>query len=113
MLEKLTGSQRTRGMFYTLSATRLAYLGAGYVNGEKPRDYGQDPKENQVAIVERRAKNKLVFLFPAPAIRIEARHPGAGALSASTEHRPSHRVAATIAQIIAMPPLTCSVWPVT
>jgi len=65
-LEKLTGSQRTKGMFYTLSATRLAYLGAGYVNGEKPRVYGQDAKENQVAIVERRAKNRLVFLFPAP-----------------------------------------------
>lgn len=65
-LEKLTGSQRTKGMFYTLSATRLAYLGAGYVNGEKPRSYGQDAKENQVAIVERRGKNKLVFLFPAP-----------------------------------------------
>jgi hypothetical protein len=64
--EKLTGSQRTRGMFYTLSANRLAYLGAGYVTGEKPRTYGQDPKENQVAIVERRAKNKLVFLFPSP-----------------------------------------------
>ena len=65
-LEKLTGSQRTKGMFYTLSATRLAYLGAGYVVGEQPRRYGEDPKENQVAIVERRGKNKLVFLFPAP-----------------------------------------------
>lgn len=64
--EKLTGSQRTRGTFYTLSASRLAYLGAGYVNGEKPRSYGQDAKENQVAIVERRGKNRLVFLFPAP-----------------------------------------------
>ena len=53
-------------MFYTLSATRLAYLGAGYVIGEKPRSYGQDPKENQVAIVERRGKNRLVFLFPEP-----------------------------------------------
>ena len=66
MLEKLTGSQRTKGLFYTLSATRLAYLGAGYVHGEKPRSYGEDPKENQVAIVERRAKNRLVLLFPAP-----------------------------------------------
>lgn len=65
-LEKLTGSQRTTGAFYTLSETRLAYLGAGYVTGEKPRRYGQDPKENQVAIVERRGRNKLVFLFPAP-----------------------------------------------
>jgi hypothetical protein len=65
-LEKLTGSQRTRGMFYTLSATRLAYLGAGYVVGDKPRSYGEDPKENQVAIVERRGRNRLVFLFPLP-----------------------------------------------
>ncbi len=65
-LEKRTGSQRTKGMFYTLSATRLAYLGAGYVNGETPRIYGQDARENQVAIVERRGKNKLILLFPAP-----------------------------------------------
>ncbi|MCA3561642.1 MAG: DUF4893 domain-containing protein [Aestuariivirga sp.] len=64
--EKLTGSQRTKGMFYTLSSNRLAYLGAGYVTGEKPRVYGQDAKENQVAVVERRGKNKLVFLFPSP-----------------------------------------------
>lgn len=64
--EKLTGSQRTQGMFYTLSAKRLAYLGAGSVAGEAPRRYGEDPKENQVAIVERRGKNRLVFLFPAP-----------------------------------------------
>ena len=66
MLEKLTGSQRTTGRFYTLSATRLAYLGAGYVEGEKPRAYGEDPKENQVALVERRAKNRIILLFPAP-----------------------------------------------
>jgi hypothetical protein len=64
--EKLTGSQRTKGMFYTLSANRLAYLGGGYVIGDKPRVYGEDAKENQVAIVERRGKNKLIFLFPAP-----------------------------------------------
>lgn len=66
MLEKLTGSQRTQGRFYTLSATRLAYLGAGHVAGDKPRSYGDDPKENQVAIAERRAKNRIVLMFPAP-----------------------------------------------
>lgn len=65
-LEKLTGSQRTRGLFYTLAETRLAYLGAGYVIGEKPRRYGEDAKENQVAIAERRGKNRLILLFPAP-----------------------------------------------
>lgn len=65
-LEKLTGSQRTTGRLYTLSATRLAYAGAGYVNGEAPRKYRQDAREDQVAIVEQRARNKLVFMFPAP-----------------------------------------------
>lgn len=64
--EKRTGSQRTKGMFYTLSPTRLAYLGALYYHYEKPRSYGQDPKENQVAVVERRGENRLVFLFPSP-----------------------------------------------
>jgi hypothetical protein len=66
MLQKLTGSQRTKGMFYTLSATRLAYLGAGYVADEAPRRYGEDPKHDQVAIAERRAGNRLILLFPAP-----------------------------------------------
>jgi hypothetical protein len=66
VLQKLTGSQRTKGRFYTLSATRLAYLGAGTVNDDPPRNYGDDPKENQVAIVERKAKNRIVLMFPAP-----------------------------------------------
>ena len=66
MLEKLTGSQRTRGMFYTLSATRLAYLGGGYVAGEPPRAYGAMPAEDQVAVVERRAENRIILMFPAP-----------------------------------------------
>jgi hypothetical protein len=66
MLEKLTGSQRTKGRFYTLSATRLAYLGAGFVADEKPRNYGDDAKENQIAIAERRSENRIILLFPAP-----------------------------------------------
>jgi hypothetical protein len=66
MLEKLTGSQRTRGRFFVEAGSRLSYVGAGYVAGEKPREYGDDPKENQVAFVERRAKNLVVLMFPAP-----------------------------------------------
>jgi len=65
-LEKLTGSQRTSGRFYTLSATRLAYLGAGHYHDERPRNYGADPERDQVAIAERRAKNRIILLFPAP-----------------------------------------------
>ena len=66
VMQKLTGSQRTKGRFYTLSTTRLAYLGAGSVNDDPPRNYGDDPQENQVAIAERRAKNRIILMFPAP-----------------------------------------------
>ena len=66
MLEKLTGSQRTRGFFYTLSGDRLAYLGAGYVAGETPRRYGDDAIQDQVAYAERRAPSRIILMFPAP-----------------------------------------------
>ncbi len=66
MLEKLNGSQRTRGFFYTLSGDRLAYLGAGYVAGENPRRYGDDAMQDQVAYAERRAPNRIIMMFPAP-----------------------------------------------
>jgi hypothetical protein len=65
-LKKLTGSQRTQGRFYTASDTRLVYVGAGTVNDDPPRKYGDDPNENQVAIVERLARNRLVLQFPDP-----------------------------------------------
>ena len=66
MLEKLNGSQRTRGFFYTVSGDRLAYLGAGYVAGENPRRYGDDAMQDQVAYAERRAPNRIIMMFPAP-----------------------------------------------
>lgn len=66
MLEKLTGSQRTKGYFYTEAADRLVYLGAGHVAGENPRRYGENPQEDQVAYVERRAPNRIILMFPAP-----------------------------------------------
>jgi hypothetical protein len=65
-LEKLTGSQRTTGRFYTISATRLAYLGAGHYADEKPRPYGEDAGRDQVAFVERRAADRIILMFPAP-----------------------------------------------
>ena len=65
-LEKLTGSQRSSGRFYTLSATRLAYLGAGHYHDEAARNYGADPERDQVAIAERRGNNRIILLFPAP-----------------------------------------------
>lgn len=68
ILEKVTGSQRTKGKFYTASDTRLTYLGAGYVAGEEPRKYGQVPWQNQVAYAERRGDKRMVLMFPAPNI---------------------------------------------
>jgi hypothetical protein len=65
-LTKLSGSQLTGGRFFTGSGTRLVYLGAGWVAGEKPRSYGDDPKENQVAYAERRGRNRIVLMFPQP-----------------------------------------------
>jgi hypothetical protein len=65
-VEKISGSQRVTGRLYTKSDTELVFVGAGHVNNDPPRKYGQDPKEDQVAIVTRRSKEKLVFEFPAP-----------------------------------------------
>lgn len=65
-VEKVSGSQRFTGYLYTKSDTELVFVGAGHVNDDPPRIYGDDPKENQVAIVSRLGKQKLVFEFPAP-----------------------------------------------
>lgn len=65
-LKKLSGSQRTQGRFYTDNDTRLVYVGAGTVNDYPPRKYGDDPNENQVAIVERLASDRLLLQFPDP-----------------------------------------------
>jgi hypothetical protein len=65
-LEKISGSQRLTGRFYTGSDTRLVFVGAGHVNNDPPRRYGDDPKEDQVAIATRLGDNRIVLEFPAP-----------------------------------------------
>lgn len=65
-VEKVSGSQRLTGRLYTKSATEMVFLGAGHVNDDPPRKYGEDPEHDQVALVTRRAQNRLVFAFPAP-----------------------------------------------
>lgn len=65
-VEKISGSQRFTGYLYTKSDTELVFVGAGHVNDDPARKYGDDPKEDQVAIVSRLGKQKLVFEFPAP-----------------------------------------------
>ena len=65
-LEKISGSQRLTGRFFTETGTRLVFVGAGHVNNDPARKYGSDPKEDQVAVVTRLGDNKIVLEFPAP-----------------------------------------------
>jgi Domain of unknown function (DUF4893) len=67
-VEKISGSQRTTGRLYTKSATELVFVGAGHVNDDPPRRYGDDSQQNMVAIVTRRGENRLVFMFPEPVV---------------------------------------------
>ena len=66
MLEKISGSQRTKGRFYTESDTRLIYLGSGFVSGEKPKAYGRGPDTDQVGYAFRTGPAEWRIEFPAP-----------------------------------------------
>lgn len=65
-LEKLTGSQRTSGAFYTDSDTKLTYLGAGHYSDEKPRRYRADPDRDEVAYAVRAGEKRVRLEFPSP-----------------------------------------------
>jgi hypothetical protein len=65
-LEKLTGSQRTSGAFYTDSDTRLIYIGALHYGDEKPKPYPSDAERDQVAYVVRPDEKRVRLEFPAP-----------------------------------------------
>lgn len=65
-LEKLTGSQRTSGTFYTDSDTRLTYLGAFHYADETPRRYRADPDRDEVAYAVRAGDKRIRLEFPAP-----------------------------------------------
>ena len=66
MLEKLTGSQKTKGRFYDDTDTRLIFLGAGYVNNDPAPLYGKGPKSDQVGYAFRTGKNEWRIEFPGP-----------------------------------------------
>lgn len=65
-LEKLTGSQLTKGRFFTESDTRLTYLGSFYVAGEKPEPYGSGTDSDQAGYALRTGPNEWRIEFPAP-----------------------------------------------
>ena len=66
MLEKISGSQRTKGRFFTESDRRLTYLGVGYVAGDKPGSYGAGPDSDEVGYAYRTGENAFRIEFPAP-----------------------------------------------
>lgn len=66
VLEKLTGSQRTKGRFYTDSDTRLIYLGSGFVAGEKAKPYGMGPETDQVGYAFRTGPKEWRIEMPPP-----------------------------------------------
>ena len=66
MLEKTTGSQRTKGRFYDDGEKRSIYLGSGFVAGEKAKRYGAGPKTDQVGYAFRTGPSAWRIEFPAP-----------------------------------------------
>jgi hypothetical protein len=65
-LEKLSGSQRTKGRFFTDSDTRLTYLGSFFVAGDTPKRYPSNPDSDQAGYTFRTGPNEWRIEFPAP-----------------------------------------------
>lgn len=65
-LEKLTGSQRTAGRFFTRDDETLVYLGSQYVRGETPKPYGSGPASDQVGLAFRSGPDEWRIELPAP-----------------------------------------------
>ena len=65
-LTKLTGSQKTKGRFFTDSDTRLTYLGSFAVNDDPFPKYGAGPETDQVGYAFRATDTSWRIEFPAP-----------------------------------------------
>ena len=65
-LTKLTGSQRTKGRFFTDSDTRLTYLGSLGLNNDPFPAYGANPDSDQVGYAFRTGAASWRIEFPAP-----------------------------------------------
>ena len=64
-LEKLSGSQRTAGRFFTSAEDRLTYLGAFHIAGEPTPAYG-DPESDLIGIVFRNGPEHWRIELPEP-----------------------------------------------
>ncbi|MFN3765707.1 MAG: DUF4893 domain-containing protein [Aliihoeflea sp.] len=65
-LEKLSGSQRTVGRFFTESDTRLTYLGAFFVADDAAPEYGAGIDSDQVGYAVRTGAESWQIEFPLP-----------------------------------------------
>lgn len=66
MLEKASGSQRTKGRFFDDGDKRLTYLGSFHIAGETPMPYGSGPDSDQFGYVFRTGANEFRLELPAP-----------------------------------------------
>lgn len=66
LLEKISGSQRTRGRFYDDNEKRLIYLGSFFVNDEKPKPYGSGLETDQVGYAFRSGPAEWRIELPSP-----------------------------------------------
>lgn len=65
-LEKLTGSQRTNGLFYDIEGRRLGYAGAEAWGAERPLRYGQDMQRDQVGYLVPVSAERMRLELPLP-----------------------------------------------
>ena len=70
-LQKLSGSQRTTGRFFTESDTALTYLGTLSIGNDAPVVYGSDPDADQIGRAYRTGPDTWHIAFPYP--RYESR----------------------------------------
>lgn len=65
-LEKISGSQRTKGRFFDDAEKRAIYLGSAYVNSDPAKPYGSGPQTDQVGYAFRNSASEWRIEFPAP-----------------------------------------------
>lgn len=72
-LEKLTGSQRLTGVFYS-QENGVAFKGAGHYGYEQPRDYNDDATRNMVGCLSESLGQPGTLLLELPAPQFESTH---------------------------------------
>jgi len=65
-LEKVSGSQRTKGRFFDDGEKRAIYLGSLSVNDDPAKPYGSGPQSDQVGYAFRNSASEWRIEFPAP-----------------------------------------------